>query len=238
MEYKEGDVMLCIVDKIEGTTVFVHLPNGERGTLVTSEIAPGRIRNLREYVVPKKKIVCKILRKAGDHFDMSLRRVTTKEKSEILEKVKQEQIAKSALHSILKEEAEKVEKKILEKYKSLSEFMINCKEDSTILKKFIPKEFLEKIEKVINKRKKGVEIKSLVKLKCAEDDGIKRIKEILKINDEKISVTYISAGNFQIKIKEEDYKKANHLMEKTLEEIEEKSKKLSCEYSYEEIKQK
>ena len=60
------------------------------GTIITSEIAPGRIRNLRDYVVPKKKIVCKVLRISGNRIDLSLRRVTQKEKKEVLEQFQQE----------------------------------------------------------------------------------------------------------------------------------------------------
>jgi len=57
MEFEEGDVVLCTVEKIEGTVVFVNIDGtNKQGTIITSEVAPGRIRNIREYVVPKKKI--------------------------------------------------------------------------------------------------------------------------------------------------------------------------------------
>ena len=72
--------------RISGTTVFVSIEDDGEGTIITSEIAPGRIRNLRDYVVPGKKIVCKILSidKAGN-IHLSLRRVTDKEKREVME---------------------------------------------------------------------------------------------------------------------------------------------------------
>ena len=57
-----GDIVLCTVDRIVGTIVFVKIDGDGEGSIILSEIAPGRIRNLREYVVPKKKIVCKVLR--------------------------------------------------------------------------------------------------------------------------------------------------------------------------------
>jgi hypothetical protein len=55
--FNENDIVLCTVDKIDGTTVFVILEDGSQGAIVTSEIAPGRIRNIREYVSPNKKMV-------------------------------------------------------------------------------------------------------------------------------------------------------------------------------------
>ena len=54
---EEGDMTLCTVDRIAGTVVFVKIEGEEReGSIILSEIAPGRIRNLRDYVIPKKKI--------------------------------------------------------------------------------------------------------------------------------------------------------------------------------------
>ena len=61
MELEVGDVVLCTVDRIAGTVVFVKIEGNGEGSVIISEIAPGRIRNLRDYVVPKKRIVCKIL---------------------------------------------------------------------------------------------------------------------------------------------------------------------------------
>ncbi len=235
--YAEGDIILCTVDKIEGTTVFIKIDAETNGTMITSEIAPGRIRNLREYVVPNKKIVCKILRISQGNIDLSLRRVTGREKSDALELYKQEQTAKSALNSLLKERAKEVEEKILSEFKSLGEFFIKAKEDESLLTKHIPKEFIEQIAKIVQKRKKDIEVKKIAKLKCLESDGITRIKDILESQDTELEITYISAGNFQVKVKSQDYKKANLKINQFLEELEKKAKKNSCEFSIEETKQ-
>ena len=90
MDFEEGDSVLCTVERIAGTTVFVKIENNGEGSIILSEIAPGRIRNIRDYVVPKKQIVCKVLRISGDRIDLSFRRVTQKEQKEIKEKTKQE----------------------------------------------------------------------------------------------------------------------------------------------------
>ena len=93
IELKEDDIILCIVKRIEGTTVFLDIEdNGNliQGTMIFSEVSPGRIRNIREYVVPNKKVVCKILRIRDGHPELSLRRVTAKEREFILEIYKKE----------------------------------------------------------------------------------------------------------------------------------------------------
>ena len=81
MRLEVGDKVLCTVDRIVGTAVFVRIDNSNiEGEIIMSEVAPGRIRNIRDYVVPKKKIVCKVLRiSSSGNIDLSLRRVTQKE---------------------------------------------------------------------------------------------------------------------------------------------------------------
>jgi len=233
-EMQEGDLVLCTVEKIEGTTVFVKLDSGKRGTIITSEIAPGRIRNLRDYVIPKKKIVCKILRILKDHIDLSLRRVSSKEKKEVMDKYKQEHTAKSALHSILKQDAEKTEKKILNNFSSLSEFFSKSRKDEKLIEKYIPKQNLEQIKKVILKKQKEIKVKKTLNLKCLEKQGINVIKKVLSTENKNIKITYISAGNFQISLKSENYKKANQELNQVLEKFEQKAKQNSCEFNIQE----
>lgn len=236
MALQEGDLVLCTVKQIEGTSVFVELPEGKHGTIVTSEIAPGRIRNIREYVMPNKKIVCKVLRISQNNIDLSLRRVTSKEKTEVMELFKQEQTAKSALNSLLKEKAKDIEESILKEFKTLAEFFNKAKEDENIVIKYIPKDAQEQVLKIVQKRKKDIEVQKIVKLKCLEKDGINRVRKILENEDTTIEITYISAGNFQIKIKNADYKKANIKMNEFLAAIEKRAKANVCEYSFEEKK--
>jgi len=121
MSIKVDDVVLCTVKKIEGTTVFLDIEGDGQGSLVLSEVAAGRIRNLREYVFPKKKIVCKILKISGDHVELSLRRVTAKEREQVLDRSKKERALKSMLKSV-GADAESVVSKIKEEY-DLVEFL-------------------------------------------------------------------------------------------------------------------
>ena len=229
MEYKEDDILLCTVDKIEKTAVFVKLPDGKIGTIVTSEIAPGRIRNIRQYVSPNKKIVCKVLRISGSHIDLTLRRVTSKERKEVMQQYKQEQTAKSAIHSIIKKDTKEVEENILKDFPTLSEFLLEAKEKESLIDKYIPKEFHEQIKKITQKKSKQIEIKKILKLKCLENDGIQRIKKIFpKGNQQK--VTYISAGKFQLSLKADNYKDGNKTMEQVLEKVEQSAKENKCEF--------
>ena len=233
-QFQEGDLILGTVTGIEGTTVFIKIDEETTGTITFSEVAPGRIRNIRDYVMPHKKIVCKVLRLSSNNIDLSLRRVTSKERGEVLEQFKQEQTAKSVLNSLLKEDAKEIEEKILSDFKNLSEFFTKAREEESLIEKYIPKECVEQIKKVCQKRRKEVEVKKVVKLKSLQPDGINKIRTLFDEANPIIEITYLAAGTFQIKVKEEDYKKANIIMNEFLQKIEAKAKKNFEEFSIEE----
>jgi len=226
---KENEVTLCTVQEILGTTVFVTLSDGRKGTIITSEIAPGRIKNIREYVVPNKKIVCKILRIKGDNIELSLRRVSSKEKKEILQQYKLEQQAKAIFNQILKQDSEEILKKIHEKFASIQEFLEKAKQDSGLIEQYIPKPFQEQMLKIIQKKRKQIQVLKIIKLKCLQSDGIKRIKKIFEIKNSDLKITYISAGYFQLSLKAEDYKLANKKIEQIVENLEKSAKENQCE---------
>ncbi len=238
MEFEEDALVLGIVDKIENMNVFVKLSGGKMGTIVTSEIAPGRIKNLREYVAPNKVIVCKVLRISQNHIDLSLRRVSAKEKKEVLLKYQQEKDIEMGLKSILKEKFPEIITSIKSDFEDLTIFVEKVQQDEKIIQKYIPKEFLERIMKLTEKKKKEVEVKKIIKLKCLDSNGVTKIRELLSFQGNEIKIIYVSAGNYLITVKAEDYKKANFLMQEFTDQVEKKSKKFTCELSIEEKKTK
>ena len=124
----------------------------------------------------------------------------------------------------------------LKDFSSLFEFLTSARENEKLIDKYIPKQYQEAIKKITQKKQKDVEIKKILKLKCLEDDGIKRIKKILTIKDAKIKVNYLTAGKFQITIKSENYKQANQELDKILQDIEKDSKSNKCDFEVSEKK--
>jgi len=227
---EEGNLVLCTVKKVTNTITFVELPDGQEGTIVSSEIAPGRIKLMRQHVVPNKKIVCKILKIEGNHIHLSLRRVNSKEKKEVMQTFKQSQAISVAFSQILKEDEKKTKEKILKDFKDLQEFINSARSDKTLISKYIPKKKVAAINKVAEKRKGKQELKQSIKIKCLEDDGVKRIKKIFDLKDDNITVNYISAGNFKLKLIVEDFKQGKKRMAEIMEELKVKAKKNNCEF--------
>jgi len=233
IELKEKDCVLCTVNKIEGTTVFLKIDNNGEGTMITSEVAAGRIRNLRDYVVPGKKIVCKILKiePSGNAY-LSLRRVTGKERQEVMDRYEKERNLLSVVRTISKEKSGSIWEKIKAKEPSVLEFFEKAKEDSKLLSEYFSDEEAEKILQILKEKKeKEIEVKKDFRLSSDKSDGIERIKAILMPNKDKI--TYLGASRYVIKLKEKDYKQANSIVNAILQEIERKAKEEKMTFSFE-----
>ena len=230
MELEVGDLVLCTVDRIVGTVVFVKIEGNGEGNIITSEIAPGRIRNLRDYVVPKKQIVCKVLRVIGDRINLSLRRVSQKEKKEVLEAYKQEKSCRSVLKSVLGDKAKEIISEIKQK-ESIYDFCERIKKDSKPLEKFAGKDQAKKITDILKTQKqKTYIIKKQFSLTSKNPDGITQIKKILKdIQD--VEIKYLSAGKFTIKTNSENPKAADHKLKEILANVEKQAKKQSINFS-------
>jgi len=253
-QLEEGQIVLCTVEKIIGTTVFVKIESdGEQfhleknnnknnqmesrveGTLITSEISPGRIRNLRDYVVPGKKIVCKILSIRGNSIHLSLRRVKQNEKKQLLDEIKKEKNLKAILKTVLEKESEKIIEKIIEKH-TILDFFEQIKQNPKLLEKYTTKQQAQKIIKILeSKKEKPKEIKHIIKLSSKAPDGISKVKSIINkaCKDSKCNISYIAAGKYNLKIQGQEFKEIKTEIHKVTDSIEKQAKKENCEFSIE-----
>jgi translation initiation factor 2 alpha subunit (eIF-2alpha) len=228
MELKEDDLVLCTVKKIDGATVFVELDDGTKGSLAMSEIAAGRIRNLREYVVLNKRIVCKILKKLPDHLELSLRRVGGNERDELLEKNKKEKTSAALLKAVLKNSDKTISSILVDM--PLSEFIARAKVDIKSASAYLAKEELAVLDKALAERKdKEKSAKTVISLRSLSSSGINDIKEILTIKQ--VSVHYLGSGKFSISTIGSDFKEANQKLNLVVDKIQKtaKDKKLVFE---------
>lgn len=231
MNLKENDIVLCTVKSIEGTAIFVQIENNGLGNIIMSEIAAGRIRNLREYVHPNKKIVCKVLKIYQDHAELSLRRVTSREKEEIQSRYDKERTFNSMLKVITKS-PEQIIEKIKEKYE-LWDFFDKIKEDSGLLENFMKKSEADSLIKILEEKKEREKIvKRIIILKSNSESGISDIKDILKVKN--ICIYYLGSSQFSIEAKAIEYKEAESILNKAISQIEAKAKEKKAFFEYKE----
>lgn len=237
-----GELLICTVKKILPHSVFVSIDEYTNidGMVHISEIAPGRIRNLRDYVIEGKKVVCKVLNinQHTGNIDLSLRRVGTSFMVQKLNESKQEEKAEKLLNSIAKELKldlkgiyNEVGIKAIEKYGTLYNFFQEISADEEKVKKeiLIKPEIEKKLFSVVKEKIKPVEVavSGTLSLQSYEENGVDDIKEILlKIQKDGIKVQYLGAPKYKLENKGID-----------LKEIDTKLKK-EAEYAIEAIKKK
>ena len=231
---EEGDLVLCTVTSVQFHSVFVDIDEYAKGGMIhISEVSPGRIRNIRDFVKEGKKIVCKVLRinEEKGYIDLSLRRVNESEKRRKIDDIKKEQnsekiveIAAAKVGIKTEQLYKEISEKIAKDYNSLHEFFeASVKDDKLLESTGIEKKYSKILEETINQRIKPseVEIKGRLKVTTYAPNGIEVIKESLKKAEEagkgKISISYLGSGLYRFMIKAPDYKEAEKLMKNATE---------------------
>jgi translation initiation factor 2 subunit 1 len=249
---EESELVVCTVTNIQYNSVFAKLDEYDmQGMIHISEISPGRIRNIRDYVKEGKVIVCVVLRinRERGHIDLSLRRVNDGQRRKKLEQMKLEQKAEKIIEFVAKEEKtdmtqmyQKVMAAIADDYESLAGYFEDIVSGNDKIEKTgLPKKTQEMLEEVIRQRIKlpAVEIKSTINLSIFEHDGVERVKDILRsiteIDNEKIKLVYLGAGKYDMLITAQDYKTAEDLLTKVRKVAETKLKAVKCEYELKRI---
>ena len=143
---------------------------------------------------------------------------------------KQSQAINVAFKQILGEREEKVKKKILEHFNSLVEFSKAARNDESLIKKYIPSDKQVAIKKVSEKKQRNHELKQNIKIRCVDGDGINKIKKILDISSDRVFITYVSAGNFKLKLIVDNFKNGKKEMSEIIGKLEKMSSENNCEF--------
>jgi translation initiation factor 2 subunit 1 len=227
------EIILCTVKRVTAHSVFVEFDeyNTTEGMIHISEIAPGRIRNIRDYVKEGKKIICKVLNinKQTGNIDLSLRRVTLSQRIEKSNQLKQEAKAEKLLFSVAQklkivpeEIYKKVALKLIEKYGSLFVFfetlVANGKSimnDISIQENIQDELYNLAKEKM---RPPEVSIKGTLKISSYKPEGIDDIKKVLEnLIKNKIKIIYLGAPNYKLEVVSDNYKKAEKILNNAIE---------------------
>lgn len=234
-----NEIVKCTVTKIYGNTVFLTVDEYEKeGVLTISEIAPGRIRNLRDHVTEQKVIICKVIRVDGkqNRIDLSLRRVSVPAMKQKQEELKKEDYAERIYGDIAKELGstkdklfEKTYEPIFEEYITVYDALYDVMLDNKKIDMFTDLTDKEKevFINIIDERVKPEEItfKKTFKLSSQAQNGVDLVKESLtsvltSLQYERVTISYLAAGEFEIKIIHEDVKSADKLYSKFRKELE------------------
>ncbi len=230
---EEGEIVLCTVKKILYHSVFAVLDEYEKieGMIHISEISPGRIRNIRDYVKEGKQIVCKILKidKQKGHIDLSIRRVGTNQKRNKNSEWKQEHKAEKLLELVGKDlnkdiatMYKEVGYSLREEYGSLNKAFERFVLEPEEVKEFkLPRKLEETLISIVLEKiqPKKAEVSGILDLSLETSNGIEIIKKTLTdLQKGEISITYLSAPRYKVGVTASDYKTAEGILRQVQED--------------------
>jgi translation initiation factor 2 subunit 1 len=230
-----GDLVIATVQEVTDYGAYVKLDEYEkRGLLHVSEISSSWIRNIRDFVREGQKVVVKVLRIDPEkgHIDVSLRRVTKREKIEKIMSWKKERKAEALMKEIaektglpLEEINEKASVPMEKEYGLYDAFEKAVREGEEVLIKIgVPADLAKAIVEVGSERihLPMVRVRGIVELRCNKPNGVKILKDAFleakkteKTRGTKVHFYVIAAPRYSIEVLAENYKRAEETLQKT-----------------------
>jgi translation initiation factor 2 subunit 1 len=234
-----GDLIIATIQNVTDYGAYAQLDEyNKQGLLHISEISSSWIRNIRDFVREGQKLVLKVLRVDTEkgHIDLSLRRVTKRERIEKMMSWKKERKAEALLRSVAEktgltpEEAyEKAGAAVEKEYGLYEGFEKSIKEGVEVLTGIgIPEEIANAFAEVARERIHVplVKVKGIVEVSCMKPDGVRLIKEAFstakkteKSRNAKLRFYVIAAPKYAIEVLADNYKHAEDVFQKVAENI-------------------
>jgi len=233
-----GELVVTNVNRITRYGVYAMLEEyGKEGFLHISEISTGWVRNIRDFLRESEKVVLKVLRVDPErrHIDLSLRRVTKRERRERILLWKRGRKAESLMRSAsqklgisLEEMYAKTRVPLEEAFGEIHEGLERATKEGVdvLLKLGIPSDIANVLAEVAKEKIRipTVKVKGHLRISCTKPDGVLRIKEaLLKAKAVQvppgagIKIDVVSPPKYRIEVTASDYKEANEIIREATE---------------------
>jgi len=234
-----GDLVIATVQSVADYGAYAKLDEYDKqGLLHVSEISSSWIRNIRDFVREGQKLVLKVLRVDVEkrHIDLSLRRVTKREKIEKMMAWKKERKAETLVRSVAdkmglspEQVYEKAGTAIEKEYGLYEGFERAVKEGPEILTKIgISEELANAFVTVAQERihVPMVKVKGIIEVSCMRPNGVKVIKEAFlnakkaeKSRTAKLRFYVVAAPKYRVEVMADNYKNAEDVLQKVAETV-------------------
>ncbi len=245
-----GDLVVATVKRVEDYGAYVKLDEfaGIEGLVHISEMATTWVRNIRDHAREGQKLVLKVLRvnPQRNQIDLSLRRVTGREKSEKMLEWKKERKAEAILKSAAEkmnkpeEDAETIKNTILDKFGGLYDPLEEAMDEGpeALVKAGLTEEWAQAIAEV-SKTKIRLErskVRGTVAVTCHKPGGLEIIrqtllgaKKIRRPRGSEIKIYTIGAPKYRIEVEAGSFEAAEKTLNLVTEEILDSIKKAGGE---------
>jgi len=233
-----GDLIIATIETVTDYGAYAKLDEYEkRGLLHVSEISSSWIRNIRDFVREGQKVVLKVLRVDHEkgHIDLSLRRVTKRERIDKVLSWKKERKAEALLHGVAEkvglssdEVYQKTVPAIATKFDLYEAFEKSAVEGPEVLAELgVPENLAKAFSEVAKERihVKMVKVRGVLEVSVTKPNGVKVIKEAFnkaksdKVKDANVKLYVIAAPKYSLEVQAENYKRAEDVLQKTAQNV-------------------
>ncbi|HZY69633.1 MAG TPA: translation initiation factor IF-2 subunit alpha [Thermoplasmata archaeon] len=232
---EEGELVVGTVTSIRNFGAFVTLDeyNNREAFIHLSEVATGWVKYIRDHVREGQKIVARVLRldTAKGQVDLSLKRINDHQRREKVQTWKNEQralrlLALAAQHLKIEVEATNAQfaDGLVEKYGSLFQAFEQAAEDPKKFQKEWGRQgwvtaFLKVAQE--NIVPPHVSISGILEISDLGPNGIESVKSALieaeSVDPEAVSVHYVGAPRYRVKVEGTQYKQAEEVLKRATE---------------------
>jgi translation initiation factor 2 subunit 1 len=234
-----GDLVIASIQSVTDYGAYAKLDEYDKqGLLHVSEISSSWVRNIRDFVREGQKVVLKVLRVDIEkgHIDLSLRRVTKREKIEKMMAWKKERKAETLVRNVaekvglLPERVYEDAGAAIEKEYGLYEgFERSVREGPEALTKIgVSEELAKAFAAVAQERIRipMVKVKGIVEVSCMKPNGVKIIKEAFlnakkaeKSRGAKLRFYVVAAPKYRVEVMADNYKHAEDVLQGAAENV-------------------
>jgi len=234
-----GELVICTVTRVFPYGAYATLDeyNNAEGLIHISEISSSWVKNIREHVREGQKTVLKVLRvdDAKLHVDLSLRRISDKERKEKLLQWKQENRGKRLLGfaaekmQVTSDEAyEKVGKLIEDKFENIYLGLEKAVEsgEEALIKCGVPPNWAGVLMEIAQAKIKlpRVKIRGILEITTTKPEGVTILKNVFtkarglkKPDGSDVKIFTLGAPRYRIEVTAGNYKDAEDLLERAVQ---------------------
>jgi translation initiation factor 2 subunit 1 len=236
---ESGELVIASIESVMDYGAYANLDEyKKRGFLHISEISSARIRNIRDFIREKQKMVLKVIHVNPEkgHIDLSLRRVTKRERIEKIKAWKKERKGEVLLRAVAEKVGLPVEETyqkaglILEEKDGLYEGFEKALKDGpeALTKLGIPEDIAKAFAEIANERIniKMVKVRGVLEIRCMKPNGVKCIqqafaetKKSVKAKYAKIEFHVIAAPKYSVEVSADNWKHAEELIDKASQSV-------------------
>jgi len=233
-----GEFVVATIIRIMPYGVYASLDeyDGVEGLLHISEISSRWVKNIRDHVRERQKVVLKVLRVDSDkrHIDLSLRRVNEREKREKLLEWKRERRGRALFNmaaetlGVTPEEAFETVGSILEDqfgtlYDAFEAAAVN--REKPLLKAKIPPDWVKVVSDLAESKVRIplMKVKGTMELTCSKPNGVTvlrdaftKAKKVRKPENADVKIYVTGAPKYRVEVSAKNYKEAEKLLEKVV----------------------